>query len=96
MKNQNYHKDQFDKIVNQRISASDFAMPKPSTSIAKSIIQLTIVYLSALLILGIVLSSTLKSCAYEEQIRSEQAMAYQAQFQNANEHEVFVRRLGAK
>lgn len=62
----------------------------------KAAIQLTSFYLSALLILAAVLVASLKSCAEENKICAERAMAFQAQFQNANEHAVFVRKLGDK
>lgn len=62
----------------------------------KAAIQLTTFYLSALLILGVALSASLKSCAEEKRINSERAMAFQAQFQNANEQAVFVRKLGER
>lgn len=57
-------------------------------------IPLTAVFMGAFLILGAVLSSTLKGCAEASVHESESALALQTQFQNANEHEVFVRRLG--
>lgn len=59
-------------------------------------IPLTAVFMGAFLILGVVLTSTLKGCAEASVHESESPLAYQAQFQNSNEHEVFVRKLGDK
>lgn len=59
-------------------------------------IPLVAVFMGAFLILGVVLTSTLKGCADAAVHESESALAYKMQFQNANEHEVYVRRLGDK
>lgn len=61
----------------------------------KAAIYFTSFYISAFLLLLLVLCISLKSCAHPVQ-EAESILAYQAQFQNANEHEVFVRRLGDK
>ncbi|WP_420002151.1 hypothetical protein ACN19N_05630 [Acinetobacter sp. LF10] len=60
----------------------------------KEATQFTAVYVALFLILGALVFSSLKSCAHSIDQDAERAIAYQAQFQNANEHEVFVRKLG--
>ncbi len=60
----------------------------------KEAIQLTSFYISVFLLLAFVVFSSLKSCAHSIDQDAERAIAYQAQFKNANEHEVFVRKLG--
>lgn len=62
----------------------------------KEAIQLTSFYISVFLLLGFVVFSSLKSCAHSIDQDAERAIAYQAQFQNSNEQEVFVRHLGDK
>ena len=58
--------------------------------------QFTAFYMAAMLIVSFITFAGLKSCADSIDHDSQRAVEYQAQFQNANEHEVFVRRLGAK
>ncbi|WP_336938229.1 hypothetical protein [Acinetobacter modestus] len=62
----------------------------------RAAIELSTFYISAFLITGFLFFSSLKSCADSIDQDADRAIAYQAQFQNANEHEVFVRRLGDK
>ena len=58
--------------------------------------QLTAAYIALFLILSTLVFSSLKSCSEQIDQDAERAIAYQAQFQNSNEHEVFVRKLGDK
>lgn len=60
----------------------------------KAAIALASTYVLIALIALVLLTSTLKGCADATIAESESAFAYQIQFQNSNEHEVFVRRLG--
>lgn len=62
----------------------------------KAAIYFTSFYISAFLVLMLALCLSLKSCAHPVKQEAESVLAYQAQFQNANEHAVFVRRLGDK
>ena len=62
----------------------------------KEATQLTAVYVALFLILSTLVFSSLKSCSEQIDQDAERAAAYQLKFQNANEHEVYVRQLGDK
>lgn len=60
----------------------------------KAAIQLTSFYALMFIVISFATFSSLKSCTASLDQDAERAIAYQAQFQNANEQAVFVRRLG--
>ncbi|ENW95945.1 hypothetical protein [Acinetobacter sp. NIPH 298] len=60
----------------------------------KSAIHLTSVYALMFLAISFATFSSLKSCSQSLEQDPERVIAYQVQFQNANEQAVFVRKLG--
>lgn len=58
--------------------------------------KLTAFYIAMIIVLGFMTFASLKSCAESIDQDAQSAIAYQAQFNNTNEHEVYVRKLGER
>jgi|GEM_PF-5471011 len=82
-----HSQDQFDRIVTARLTAPDFAKPKLFT--------FTGIFMLVFLVLALLMVALLSKCSPDLN-QNAHALAYKAQFQNANEHAVFVRKLGAE